>query len=948
LLLAAWAMLLHRLDAVPPGFQHDQMFNTFDALEALSGRLRLYYPANFGREPLGIYFGALGLGIAEGHHVWGLRFGTVIAGMLALAATFSLAMRYLSAWGSLLAAGLLAGSFWFVFTARLGLEPMLVVPLAASAFYLMHRGLFRSATRDLALAGVPAAAGVYTYLAGRVLYLLAPMLLLHEVCAAWLVGRRDGKVAAQEHWRNVRGLALSSAVMLALTLPILWYVRTSATLADQRLGELGGPLLAALQGDFSPVASKALEAALALMWSGSTAIPYHYNIPGRPVMQPLLALLFLLGLASTVWYWIRPPQHVARSGEFLLLVGLALGIMPVVLTGADALHMRGVVALPLLFLLAARGAEGIAHLCARLLVRQLGRVPPKAQWLAVGLGAVLVVSQWIVNGQAYFEQWASAEPTQRIYNADFRAAAAYLSRNPSVEPAFIGTDRQLDLDQRTYFLYGPARSDARWFYLPANPPVPREGAARYLLPGETDLPPVLALLEPRATTHETLPGPDGEHDLLRALRVDAAAVAALLAESGARPLEEILTYGDALRLITAGIQDRGQHLDLITEWETTGPWPFEPPPGEAPTPPKLAVSLYDDAGYRWAQADVAAGIPYRTWQTGDRLLETLELPIPGDIPPGHYAVRLAVYDDRGGTLPARTNGGGAAGDGAIGSITLAPGPSRGVTGTAPYPIEAGEVGALRPLGRWEPLEALTAGIPTDLHVSWAAGNDGLAARGLHFTLRATDSDGNLLWEQAADPLAPLPEAWPAGQVYRLTHRLLPQTPQPGEVDAILELCAERDGEPISCAVVGTPRVVNAPPVTALSAPPQVASGATWSSGLTLAGYDLARAGEQQIVTFYWLVGRAQPAALARFVHGVDGSGSIVAQADATPDNGGLPMTVWRVGEYVADAVPLSIPAGADVAELRVGWYDPRTGARIPATGPDGAPLSDDYLPLSLE
>ncbi len=51
-LLLAWALLLWRLDDVPPGFQHDQMFDAQDALEVLAGRGRLYFPANFGREPL--------------------------------------------------------------------------------------------------------------------------------------------------------------------------------------------------------------------------------------------------------------------------------------------------------------------------------------------------------------------------------------------------------------------------------------------------------------------------------------------------------------------------------------------------------------------------------------------------------------------------------------------------------------------------------------------------------------------------------------------------------------------------------------------------------------------------------------------------------------------------------------------------------------------------------
>ena len=193
-----------------------------------------------------------------------------------------------------------------------------------------------------------------------------------------------------------------------------------------------------------------------------------------------------------------------------------------------------------------------------------GRVPPEARWLAGGLVIALIAAQWMTTGQAYFVEWATAEPTQRIYNADYRAAAAYLSHSASVEPAFIGSDRQLDLDQRTYQLYNPARRDARWFYLPDNPPLPREGGARYLLPGDADLPPILTLLAPAATTDETLTGPTGNYVLLRALRISSDAVDGLLAQGGAQPFEIIPAYGDALRLTAAGVQNNGEELGVIT------------------------------------------------------------------------------------------------------------------------------------------------------------------------------------------------------------------------------------------------------------------------------------------------------------------------------------------------------------------------------------------------
>ena len=84
---------------VPPGFQHDQMFNSLDALSIGSGRpaFPLYFPANFGREALGIYPVALIFKLAGGHYVWSLRFTSVLWGMAALSLTIVLALTLYAA-----------------------------------------------------------------------------------------------------------------------------------------------------------------------------------------------------------------------------------------------------------------------------------------------------------------------------------------------------------------------------------------------------------------------------------------------------------------------------------------------------------------------------------------------------------------------------------------------------------------------------------------------------------------------------------------------------------------------------------------------------------------------------------------------------------------------------------------------------------------------------------
>ena len=51
LFCVAWLLLLFRLDAVPPGFQHDQTFDAMNALQVVGGEYSLYFPVNFGLAP---------------------------------------------------------------------------------------------------------------------------------------------------------------------------------------------------------------------------------------------------------------------------------------------------------------------------------------------------------------------------------------------------------------------------------------------------------------------------------------------------------------------------------------------------------------------------------------------------------------------------------------------------------------------------------------------------------------------------------------------------------------------------------------------------------------------------------------------------------------------------------------------------------------------------------
>ena len=90
----------------------------------------------------------------------------------------------------------------------------------------------------------------------------------------------------------------------------------------------------------------------------------------------------------------------------------------------------------------------------------------------------------------------------------------------------------------------------------------------------------------------------------------------------------------------------------------------------------------------------------------------------------------------------------------------------------------------------------------------------------------------------------------------------------------------------------------------------------------------------------WRALAALPLDYTTFLHLIDGSGQLVAQADAEPRSGTYPTSVWQPAEIVPDSYLLPVPATAVAGRyaLRVGLYRRDTGERLPvAGGGDGAP-----------
>ncbi|NPV09156.1 MAG: hypothetical protein HPY83_14500 [Anaerolineae bacterium] len=121
----------------------------------------------------------------------------------------------------------------------------------------------------------------------------------------------------------------------------------------------------------------------------------------------------------------------------------------------------------------------------------------------------------------------------------------------------------------------------------------------------------------------------------------------------------------------------------------------------------------------------------------------------------------------------------------------------------------------------------------------------------------------------------------------------------------------------------------------------------------LLGFDLDRtelaAGQSAELTLYWRAEARVSERLKRFVHLVNGSGTIVAQWDEWPVAGAYPTDLWLPQHNIADPVTVTVPASAGPGEytLVVGLYDAESLTRpeVRRRGTERVPGDAVVLPL---
>lgn len=639
ILFLAFALRTYLLTEIPPGLTHDEANHGREAIGVLDGVLLFYFPLNYGSEPLYSYTVAASMSLF-GENLFALRLVNAVFGLAAISMAYAWTRRAFSERIALLAAVLLAVSFWPLASSREALRAGMLPFFMTTAVWFFWQIVQREATKPARFPawptlgfGVAVAITLHIYLAARVAWLLFPLFLLYLA------------VAHRPRWHRTWRPALAGLVLAGLlVIPMFVYLQNHPE-ALTRLEMLERPLQDLRSGRFVPVLQNAAEALLAFVWPGYGDHFLAYNIPGRPVFDLVSAVFFVAGVGVCLWHWKRP------SYAFLLL-WFGVGIIPSLITGPTANTTRNLAALTAVYVLPAVGFFSIVDG-----FRRRRPLPPPVPAL-IALGWILLTAS--ITARDYFVRWGQSPEVRSAYQHTIVEAFAYLQEvGPSGAPVVISSAYPGPAHDDSIGMVMAPRPDfdRRWVDARYALLFPGDKNSRVLIPESTPPHPLFAQLL-RPITAVSL-RPDDLDPGFTAYQFDQAQLERWL--QNGRQDEAIATFNGAVTLVAAcwlsATVSPGKTAELLTIWRVIDParaGPIVPP--AYTTDISLFTHVLDETGGILAQHD-ALDAPSWSWQAGDVILQIHPLSIPPETAAGIYETAVGIYDKQSGERLAVTGAG---------------------------------------------------------------------------------------------------------------------------------------------------------------------------------------------------------------------------------------------------------------------------------------------------
>lgn len=458
ILIIAFAARIYRIEDIPAGIYPDEAANGVDALHAIeTGDFKLFYPANFGREGLFINLQALSIAIF-GNTITGLKLWSVLFGTFSVLGVYLLGKElFRRRAGGLIAAFMLATSYWAINFSRIGFRAIMTTFLLSFSFYFFFRGLRTRRLMDFLIAGLIFGLGLHTYIAFRVAPLILVILLPALILSYEHFLRRFWKHAA---------LFLLGAFIAAAPMLHYFFVSHPEDFAS-RSSHISVFAPEINHGDVWGTLAKTFSVSL-IKYNFFGDQNWRHNYPPYPILDPFVGTFFLAGFLYIIWQTVILLGRRIRAGDrdtrlvaaFFLLGSFFVMLIPEFLTDEGLPHaLRSIGTQTPVFLMAALPAFWIMQKALR-----------STSGVRIALFSILFVAlsgSAVFNLTKYFVFFAASPAAAGSFNENYADMGRYLLTLPDKLNKYVLVDEKGSDDRfrmpvfahPTYFLtYGRVQS----------------------------------------------------------------------------------------------------------------------------------------------------------------------------------------------------------------------------------------------------------------------------------------------------------------------------------------------------------------------------------------------------------------------------------------------------------------------------------------------------------
>jgi hypothetical protein len=381
-----------------------------------------------------------------------------------------------------------------------------------------------------------------------------------------------------------------------------------------------------------------------------------YNLPGRPIFDPLTSLFFYGGIVLCIRHWRKPAYA-------FVLMWLAMGLLPSLILGewTSTLHSKAAEA-PIMVLPALGALE-----FGRFVVARFG--PRWGRLLAAGSSVWLIVVA-ASTGYDYFVRWGESPDTRAAYFHNLVAISDYVDDGAySGDVVLSSPFPDLPLDPFIAELR-VRRGDVslRWCDARRAVVFPDAVYSLMIVPPNTPLDPHLAerlglqLLE---RVHLRPDDVDPTFDVFvwdpRAA-LDRFLIPSLEAVTGdGEPLGLPVSFGAvellSYELFTPAVEPGGK-ITLLTLWRILDPDALGPVPAHDYGRAAVLFAHVLDATDGVIGQEDRLDAPAWDWRSGEAFVQLHRFQINADVLPGAYRLEVGIYSRENGVrLPVLVDGG---------------------------------------------------------------------------------------------------------------------------------------------------------------------------------------------------------------------------------------------------------------------------------------------------